>query len=250
MTYYNNNFFSKQSAGSKSSAEVIVPILMTMFKPNSVVDVGCGIGTWLKEFENCGVNTIAGVDSHVEEDMLLISKDKFIRCDFNNVNGKDCNPGAGKWDLAISLETAEHVNPERSECFVRLLASLSNIVVFSAAIPYQGGRHHVNEKWQEEWRYLFQKVGYKAYDILRQDLLWNYNVEWWYSQNIIVYANDKANLQYDKAKYSLNLVHPKKYMSMATNSYVTFSQWVEMTKALLAQVTLTTEQKRKRIYGK
>ena len=56
-----------------------------------------------------------------------------------------------KFDLVLSLEVAEHLPSECAEAFVESLVNLGPVILFSAAIPYQGGENHVNEQWPEYW---------------------------------------------------------------------------------------------------
>ena len=46
--------------------------------------------------------------------------------------------------LAQSFEVAKHLDQQYALKFVKLLTSCADIVLFSAAIPYQGGVCHIN----------------------------------------------------------------------------------------------------------
>ena len=43
-------YFNASGSGSRSSAEVVVSMLMDWLKPASVIDLGCGTGKWLATF--------------------------------------------------------------------------------------------------------------------------------------------------------------------------------------------------------
>lgn len=65
---------------NQSSARIIVPMLFEAIHPQSVIDIGCGIGVWLNEFKKCGAETIQGVDGKWvldgwEKDLLIGKKD-------------------------------------------------------------------------------------------------------------------------------------------------------------------------------
>lgn len=93
------------------------------------------------------------------------------------------------------MEVAEHLYPEFAPNFVKLLTSLSNVVLFSAAIPYQGGVHHVNEQSPGYWADLFAKEGYVCIDCLREKIWEDESILWWYRQNIMIFVHEsKANL--------------------------------------------------------
>ena len=57
-----------------------------------------------------------------------------------------------RFDLALSLEVAEHLPPECGSEFVQTLTDLSSVILFSAAIPFQGGTDHLNEQWPSTGR--------------------------------------------------------------------------------------------------
>lgn len=251
MKKYNKQFFKKQSLGSYSSATVIVPILHNLFKPKTVIDVGCGLGIWLKTFQSYNLDNYIGLDSHSNLDMLVIDKKHFKHVDLNTMDIKN----NATWDIAMSLETAEHLQPSAAKQFVKKLVSLSNVVVFSAAIPYQGGRNHINECWQTKWELLFNSYGYKAYDIIRPQIWDNQDVEWWYAQNIIIYVNIQQTTlcnKLDKLHMPaiLDIVHPRKYIAAMTYKHVNFKQVCLVLKAFIKKLFLTRAQRRSLYYVK
>lgn len=48
---YDARFYSGQKSGSYRSARVIVPLLRALVPVKSVCDVGCGVGGWLRAFQ-------------------------------------------------------------------------------------------------------------------------------------------------------------------------------------------------------
>ena len=86
---------------------------------------------------------------------------------------------------------AEHLPYSSSEHIVSSLTQLSNIVLFSAAIPEQGGTNHINERWQSEWVELFSQHGYAPYFDIRADFWENQKVADYYRQNIFLFVNVK-----------------------------------------------------------
>ena len=117
---YDKLFFDQMTEGSLSSARVVLPILFHYFAPESVVDVGCGRGTWLKAAAECGVKKLLGLDGdYVNRDALLIDARNFQACDL----AKRIELPK-RFDLAISVEVAEHLPFDRSESFVADLVRL------------------------------------------------------------------------------------------------------------------------------
>jgi hypothetical protein len=92
------------------------------------------------------------------------------------------------FDLAVCLEVAEHLSARRASSFVEDLTRLASVIVFSAAIPFQGGRHHVNERWGSYWHDLFLSRGFAAIDCLRPRFWEDTAVDYWYRQNMMVYV--------------------------------------------------------------
>ena len=213
MHIYNEQFYKDQSKGSLDSAKKIIPILKTLLSPNSVVDLGCGIGTWLSVFAEQGINDIYGIDGpYVDNRKLLIPSNCFLATNLNEsfvINRT--------FDLAISLEVAEHIAVGSADVFVDTLTSLSNAVVFSAAIPFQGGENHINEQWPAYWTEKFMKRGFIPIDLIRLNLWNDSDVEFWYRQNIILYLHSDISYNYAIPKEVINkiplsLVHPDQYL--------------------------------------
>jgi hypothetical protein len=100
-----------------------------------------------------------------------------------------------RFSLAQCLEVGEHIAPEASAVLVANLVKHSDCVLFSAAIPGQGGENHVNERPYEFWRALFAEHGYAPYDFLRPLLRGASGVEIWYRQNAVLYVAGRARSQ-------------------------------------------------------
>ena len=183
-TPYDSSYFEGLSPGSASSAAQILPEVVRLIAPQSAVDLGSGTGEWLGELRKLGVTDVIGVDGDwVERAALKIPTAQFKPFDLRNKLVMDRT-----FDLAISVETAEHLPPERGEGFVADLVALAPVVLFSAAIPGQGGTDHINEQWQDFWAGLFAKHNYVALDCLRLKFWNDSRVEYWYRQNIILYV--------------------------------------------------------------
>jgi SAM-dependent methyltransferase len=182
---YDSRFYANQRDESVSSAEVIVPILLSHVSASSVVDIGCGTGTWLRIFERHGISDYLGLDGdYVPRDALQIPRDRFRATDLRQLS----DAGRG-FDIACSLEVAEHLPPACSERFVKLLTSAAPVVLFSASIPHQGGTGHVNEQWQSYWCELFRARGFAPFDWIRPRIYGDRRVAWWYRQNVLVFCD-------------------------------------------------------------
>jgi 2-polyprenyl-3-methyl-5-hydroxy-6-metoxy-1,4-benzoquinol methylase len=189
-----------------SAAKQILPFLFKLKHFNSVLDVGCGTGTWLAIAKELGINEFLGIDGiNLNQEELKIPMNNFINCDLTspiNLNKK--------FDLLLCLEVAEHLPPENAGTFVEELTRHSDFIVFSAAIPNQGGQNHLNEQWPDYWQKLFFKNGYYPSEIIRNYFWDNKDVEWWYKQNIIIYASKSmlSSLNLVVSENVKSIVHP------------------------------------------
>jgi SAM-dependent methyltransferase len=151
----------------------MAPLVLQLLPVRSVVDVGCGDGSWLAVFRELGVDEILGVDGeYIDREILQIPQDCFQAVDLS----KPFDLGR-VFDLAISLEVAEHLPSESAPVFVESLTRAAPLVLFSAAIPFQGGVHHVNEQWPDKWAGLFRGHDYVPVDFLRKRIWRNDAVE-------------------------------------------------------------------------
>ena len=216
---YDRQFYEARCDGSLRSARAIVPIILRYFSVRSVVDIGCGIGTWLKVFEENGVSEILGIDGpHIDQNLLIIQKEKFVAADFRSQLNIP-----GHYDLAMCLEVAEHLPEELSTALVMRLTAAAPIVLFSAAVPGQPGIEHINAQWQDYWRTIFRDRSYVALDLVRPTIWGRQDVDYWYQQNTIIYCHDaiaaaRSDLPWAYEKTSLNIIHPALY-EQKTNEY-------------------------------
>jgi SAM-dependent methyltransferase len=189
---YDHVFYDVIAQGCRDSAAAVVPELVRLFSPTTVVDLGCGEGHWLAAFREAGC-LVTGFDGdHVALDRLAIPRDDFVSVDLNRpVALRD--PA----DLALSLEVAEHLRADAADTFVASLVAAAPIVVFSAAIPGQGGAGHINEQWPGYWVERFASHGYSATGALRWRFWEDARVENWYRQNLLVFASAPDTLAED-----------------------------------------------------
>lgn len=180
------NYIHHSHIHNPESSGEILPIVLKTIAPNSIIDIGCGLGDWLLVAELNGITDYLGVDNHnVDLKKLYIPEERFIFADLT----KPLTLGR-KFDLAICLEVGEHLPEKSSISLVKTLTDLSDNILFSAAIPGQGGQNHINEKSYEFWINLFENSGYKFYDLIRPQIWRNSKVKWWYKQNIFLVSKN------------------------------------------------------------
>lgn len=211
---YTTEFFDEQRAASVTSARHVVPIVVDLIGPRSVVDVGCGIGGWLSVFAEHDILDSIGIDGdYVDRSELLIPAARFLGRDLAEPVELD-----RRFDLALSLEVAEHLPEASAGLFVRSLTQLAPTVLFSAAVPGQGGIHHVNEQWPSYWASRFAEHDFVAIDALRPRVWNNKAVAWWYAQNMLLFvsplvleARTQLRIERDCPRNAMDLVHPRMY---------------------------------------
>ena len=181
---YDRGYYEMKQEGWWASAAAIVPALVRWFPARSVLDVGCGTGNLLATFARYGATDLLGIDAdHVPRDLMHIAPEQF------HVAARGCIPDPRRrFDVACSLEFAEHLPQERAEGLVALLAGAAPVVLFSAAVPGQGGLGHVNEQRQSWWAALFAAQGLVPVDCIRPAIQNAPGAEWYYAQNTIVYC--------------------------------------------------------------
>ena len=208
-----NNQLKVDEQANRYSANRILDILDSYIQPASVLDVGCGLGTWLAVLSGRGVKDLCGIDGP------WLSTQNTV-CDPSILQIVDLESGFNlgrRFDLAISLEVAEHLSPQAAEGFIKSLTQHSPAVLFSAAIPLQGGHHHVNEQFLSYWITLFEKHEFRPLDIIRGRIWQDQQVHWWLRQNIVLFALDElieANEDLRKAVATtpISVVHPEVYV--------------------------------------
>lgn len=226
--HYNRDFYADQVPGSLRSATAVLETLFAAYKPTSLLDIGCGQGTWLAAAERLGVRELHGMDGPwVGRDALLSSA-----IEFTPVDMEQAFPIGRRYDLAMSVEVAEHLSEGRAADMVGALCRASDVVLFGAATVGQGGENHINEQRPSYWADLFERQGYVCLDAVRPGVWANELVAPWYRQNTLVYVNqDRPDLLAAFGNAStppmLDVIHP-----------VMFERRVETSRQMLAEPSL------------
>lgn len=209
---YDAAYHANLQLGAHNSADRVMPRVLEMVRPASIVDFGCGSGGWLAAAASHGVGDILGVDGPwVAASSLEIPPAHFRAADL----GAPLDL-ARSFDLALCLEVAEHLPADAAADLVATLTAHAPVVLFSAAIPGQGGEGHVNEAWPDVWRDRFSQRGFACFDVLRGAIWQDPQVKPWYRQNLLVYVS-RERLARDRALAArlsqpaappLEIVHP------------------------------------------
>lgn len=205
---YDRVFFENQATESARSAATVTPLVMAVLNPTRVVDVGCGVGAWAAAFRAAGATRVVGIDGdYVDRSLLLIPKEDFLPMDLEADWRVD-----EQFDLVVSLEVGEHLLEQAAEAFVQRLCRLADAVLFSAAIPNQGGNDHRNEQWPTYWARRFDACGFACFDMIRSRVWSNPAVDVWYKQNTLLYCR-KGSKAYESVTASCDPVSADAVMS-------------------------------------
>ncbi len=204
---YDSNFFMRVRSYSYTDGKIILPNIMKWYAPKSVADFGCAEGTWLSIIKDLDNNIdVTGFDgNYIDRNKLEIDSKEFISVDLDEIREV-----GRKFDLVISTEVAEHLKPESADQFVELLTSASDNILFSAAIPGQGGDNHLNEQWQNYWTGKFESKGFIP-DYSVREFFWNDDrITNWRRQNIMFYTRNSymVGRAIQKSNQLNNVVHP------------------------------------------
>ena len=182
---YDAGFYEAQMANSYRSALAVLWHLFDAYAPLSLVDFGAGRGTWLKAARELGVPRLRGIEGPWVRADVAASGLEYAFQDLNERVVLD-----ERFDLALSVEVAEHLVPERAPSFVEDMCAAADLIVFGAAMPHQGGNGHFNERFQSYWIDLFRARGYACVDYFRAALWFRPEVEPWYAQNTFLFIRE------------------------------------------------------------
>lgn len=223
---YPDQWHRTYSGKTKASADAILPDLLTAFGVTSLIEIGCGNAHWTQSAKEAGVDDLQVVDGPWNNrDELLVDRRHFVEADL----AAPYEAGR-RFDMAVCLEVAEHVRHASADILVGTLTDAADVVVFGAAIPFQGGYEHINEQWPSWWREKFAAKGYTAYDLIRPKHWSDQSIHYWYRQNAFVYVANGNAAQVEVAKrleteaggtHALfDAVHPDKYADVASYKWI------------------------------
>ncbi len=223
---YSRSFFANRRLGATHSSEALAPLVLAVLslggridaaaspdssQPATMLDVGCGDGTWVKKFRELGLEGY-GIDGPWSPFRDAILWDFSKRRDLSEIILPRRH-----FDFILSLEFLEHLDQKNSRQIIEWLCSLTNTVVFSAALPGQGGTHHINEQRVEYWTKQFSDFGFVACDALRPKIWSNSDIAPWYRQNILMFFREKVPVEIEHfaadawasaTRAPLSLFHP------------------------------------------
>ena len=212
MSKNKSKYIHDESVHNLLAPTAIVNEIMRLINPKSVLDIGCGIGTFLHCFKKSGLTDVLGIDGEwVNKEILnkYILPDEFLEMDLEETFYLE-----RKFDLVICLEVAEHISESASDKLINNIINAGKVVLFSAPIPFQGGQNHINEQWLDFWVKKFSKHKYILHDVLKPMLWNNPDIFFWYKQNIVLFTSRdyKFQIEFELNKLK-NIIHQDLYLN-------------------------------------
>jgi SAM-dependent methyltransferase len=177
-----------QNIHTLAGARAALSVLLGDRAPRSLLDVGCGTGTWLRAALDCGIPDVFGVDGvALTRERFHAPKTTYRQIDFTQPFALN-----RRFDVVLCLEVAEHLTAAAAEPFIQSLTRHGDTILFSAACPNQPGQHHINCQWPEYWQALFNRSGFACEDSLRWRIWRDGRIEPWYRQNVFQARKDPS----------------------------------------------------------
>jgi SAM-dependent methyltransferase len=188
-------------------ARAALSILFGSNVPSSVLDVGCGTGTWMRAAVDLGVADVTGIDGIASAGESLLRYAVKVH-DFSTPFNL-----RRRFDMAFCLEVAEHLPESCASGLISSIVAHVDTVLFSAACPGQPGQHHVNCQWPAYWQGIFNSLGFACSDSARWQIWADDRIEPWYRQNMFWARRDAKNAGVE-ARIS-PVLHPAFFHSMS-----------------------------------
>ena len=177
----------QQSSNTKTESKAcFLAALSYLGIPDRFNDIGCGEGHLVGLAAKMGIPSF-GMDLNCLPNLFL--NGEIVKHDLTG-NLRDLYVAPA--NLTFSLEVGEHLPEDQAIKYCHYLSQwTSEYLVFSAAIPGQGGSGHVNEQPKEYWRDRLKDEGFVYLDQMSDDLkvMWEIvaGKAWWYPQNVQVF---------------------------------------------------------------
>lgn len=191
-SYYDKQYFN--SSIFECDYLPIAEAILIQYGPKSIIEFGCGNGELSKAVANAGI-TVTAIDGYAKPDFSGYDNITFYRIDLNDPITVEnfLTIQNQKFDVAICMEVAEHLDPAVSKILIDSLTSAADVVIFSAAVPEQDGEGHINCRSRSFWHEQFEKNNFLLKDSIRSQIRNNEKVGRWYALNTVDYVRSAGN---------------------------------------------------------
>lgn len=217
----NIEYDHSKASHTLSDPSAMLPSVFGKELPRSLLDVGCGTGTWLKVAQQLGITDVFGVDGvAIPAGQLLISSSLFRNQDLTIPLSL-----GRKFDAAICFEVAEHLPEQNASTLINSLVSHSDLIIFSAGAPGQDGQNHVNCQWPEYWQKKFNESNFECSDAIRWRVWADKRIHPWYRQNVFI-ARRNPELAGREPRIP-RVIHPECFETMTSGPISDYIKRVE-----------------------
>jgi len=171
----------------------IANLIFKTYQPKTIVEFGCGPGHLTRELDKLNI-AVTAIDGFSSPDFKNTQRINFNKVDLNDQKALEQFLSDKKFDLAVCTEVGEHLNPSSSAHLIKYLTQSAPVVIFSAAVPRQGGHGHINCQTREFWHDLFSGNGFRVVDSFRTKLRDNESLAMWYKLNLLDYVSKDSKL--------------------------------------------------------
>ena len=227
---------------SLDAPKLLLSAIWPYLRPRSVGEFGCAYATFLHAARSLGATVVHGYDiPELDLSLRHLSEDEFTAVDLTEEIDLP-----QRFDLAVSTEVGEHLRAEGALTFADTLVKASDRVLFSSAVPFQGGVNHIHENWLEYWAQLFAERGYLCYDILRPQFWHDTRVPWYYRQNVVLFVKSGCDASLREAGHRptarpATQIHPEHYLKVLAGQPVDIKILTSLIRALYRACGVATK---------
>lgn len=146
---YNERYYRRHREDYHEWEKRLAADFFTRYKVRSVVDLGCGVGSYLDAAYELGMAPIKGYEINLHLASCHVPKHLLPFISSGDVT---LPLSGGGFDCSWSVEVGEHLDPQGTEQFVSNLVRLTDrLTLLTCAPPGQRGTAHINLRPKEEW---------------------------------------------------------------------------------------------------
>jgi len=195
LAKYDNKYFKKKYKKYRQWEVKAGYHIVNMLSLDSILDMGCGVGSYLEGSILAGCDDICGIELnyHIAKRYIVKSISSHIK--YGDVT-KKLNLNR-EFDCVISFEVAEHIDPLGTDYFIKnLIKYSSKYILFTAAPKGQPGRGHINLRKRSFWIKAIEAKGV----VYKKDMVKKFREEWkllgvpyYILRNLIIFKKSISN---------------------------------------------------------
>jgi 2-polyprenyl-3-methyl-5-hydroxy-6-metoxy-1,4-benzoquinol methylase len=162
--YTHEKGFIQDNEAYKQAHYKVAQGLLERYKPNSIIEIGCGPGPMLEYFLDKKVPQVVGFEFNKHFRDYFIKRNPHYTANFicEDINDGDLD---GVFDLCVSIEVFEHIHADKCDALIERLSHHFKFLYFSST-PYHTSKTfdrfwgHQNLRTHEGWIKSFEERGW------------------------------------------------------------------------------------------